>query len=188
MIIKKLDLLSSSPQMNFQSQKTNKTFFGGILFIIYIIIMIIISIFYILNYVLNDKYTIRYSIYKNFSSNEEEYNKNEDLNPHLNFSIDIKKISQNFEEEDATNQFQVIDNNFNTLETNIIISSTPSDFSFSIMALGGENDYNEISNETYFACCINLSYSGYKIDHQNSDTPLERNNDKYTFYQQFYFL
>ena len=55
------------------------------------------------------------------------------------------------------------------------------------MDLGGENDYNEISNETYFAYCINLSYSGYKIDHQNSDTPLGRNNDKYTFYQQFYF-
>ena len=72
MFIRKLDLLSSSPQMFILRHGTNKTFFGGILFIIYIIIMIIISIFYVLNYALNDKYIVRYSLYKDFSGNEEE--------------------------------------------------------------------------------------------------------------------
>ena len=79
-------------------QKTNKTLFGGILFIIYIIIMFIISFIYILNYALNDKYVIRYSSYKNFTSNEEECNKNRDLNPHLNFTVGIKKTKKNYEQ------------------------------------------------------------------------------------------
>ena len=35
------------------------------------------------------KYMIGYSLYKDFTNNEEEFNKNEDLNPHLNFSIRI---------------------------------------------------------------------------------------------------
>ena len=121
MFMRKLDLLSTSPQMFILRKKTNKTFFGGILFIIYIIIMIIISIFYILNYALNDKYTVRYSLYKDFSGNEEEeYNNdiNEDLNPLLNFSIDIKKISKDFTEEDATEQFKLIDEDSNFLEKN----------------------------------------------------------------------
>ena len=47
MFIRKLDLLSSPPQMHILKEETNKTFFGGILFIIYIIVMIIVSIIYI---------------------------------------------------------------------------------------------------------------------------------------------
>ncbi len=94
MFIRKIDLLSSPPQMYIFQQKTNKTLFGGILFIIYIIIMFIISFIYILNYALNDKYVIRYSSYKNFTSNEEECNKNRDLNPHLNFMLELKKLKK----------------------------------------------------------------------------------------------
>ena len=105
MFVRKLDLLSSPPQMYFFKKRTNETLFGGILFIIYIIIMVIITIIYLLNYILNDKYDIRYSLYKNFTVNEEEYNNNEDLNPHLNFTIDIKKISQDLKVSELSGQF-----------------------------------------------------------------------------------
>ena len=37
------------------------------------------------------------------------------------------------------------------------------------------------------AYILNITYSGYKIDHNNKNTPLERNNDKYTFYKYLYF-
>ena len=87
MFIRRLDFLSSPPQMFIFKQKTNKTLFGGILFIIYIIIMLIISLIFILNFAFNNKYNIRYTLYKDFTNTEEENNKNEDLNPHLNFSI-----------------------------------------------------------------------------------------------------
>ena len=93
MFIRRLDFLSSPPQMFIFKQKTNKTLFGGILFIIYIIIMLIISLIFILNFAFNNKYNIRYTLYKDFTNTEEENNKNEDLNPHLNFSINLQKIS-----------------------------------------------------------------------------------------------
>ena len=150
MFIRKIDLLSSPPQLYIFQQKTNKTLFGGILFIIYIIIMFIISFIYILNYALNDKYVISYSSYKNFTSNEEECNKNEDLNPHLNFTIDIKRISNNLEVLELGNQFFLLSDNMNIIERNQTISSTSSNMSFGIVYLclfdcswEGNKDINE---------------------------------------------
>ena len=48
----------------------------------------------------------------------------------------------------------------------------------------GNRDINE-ANVLYD---LTINYSGYKIDHQNDNIPLERNNDKYTFYKEFFFL
>ena len=48
--------------------------------------MISITTIYMLNFYINDKYDIKYSLYKNATKNLEEKNKNEDLNPHLNFT------------------------------------------------------------------------------------------------------
>ena len=53
MFLKKFDFLNSLPQLYFLEKKTNKTLFGGILFIIYFLLMLTISIFYILDYCLN---------------------------------------------------------------------------------------------------------------------------------------
>ena len=60
-----LDFLSSSPSNYIFQNKTNKTFFGGLLFIIYFIIMLLISFAYILDYFLNDKYDVQYSVFYN---------------------------------------------------------------------------------------------------------------------------
>ena len=188
MLIRKLDLLSFPPKMSILRQETNKTFFGGILFIIYIIIMIIISIIYILNYALNDKYSIRYSLYKGFVGKEEENNKTEDLNPHLNFTLNIKKIKRDgnrMKIVDIGNEFIIQDRNSNKrLKKNSIISRTPSNFSFAIYDLCVENC--DMDNQS-IAYILNITYSGYKIDHNNKNTPLERNNDKYTFYKELIF-
>ena len=42
MFIKNLDFLNSPPQLYFLEKNTNKTLFGGILFIIYFLLMLII--------------------------------------------------------------------------------------------------------------------------------------------------
>ena len=176
-------------------QKTNKTLFGGILFIIYIIIMIIISLIYILNFAFNNKYDIRYTLYKAFTSKEEENNKNEDLNPHLNFSINIIKISEedgfDLNESEANNFFVLRDDQFNSIERNKIISRTPSNFTilfgFKCFFDCTNEFYNDENNKTNLIYYLNITYSGYKIDHENKDTPLERNNDKYSFYKEFDF-
>ena len=189
MFIRKLDLLSSPPQMHILKEKTNKTFFGGILFIIYIIVMIIVSIIYILDYALNDKYSIRYSLYRDFTNKEEENNKKEDLNPHLNFTLNIKKIGADFKEVNIDYELLIFDSNLDTLKKNSIISRTPSDFAFVIYDLCEENCNDKLAklnNESIFYV-LNITYSGYKIDHNNKNTPLERNNDKYTFYKELIF-
>ena len=186
MFIRKLDLLSSPPQMYILQQKTNKTLFGGILFIIYIIIMLTISFIFILNYALDDKYIIEYSFYKDFENAKNVYNINEDLNPQLNFSFNFIKITPDFDQVEA-DEFYIVDNTFNFLDINSPISSTPSNMSFLIIHLCFLDCSEEINNDTNFAYILNISYSGYKIDHQNNNIPLRRNSDKYPYYKELYF-
>ena len=111
MFILKLDFLNSPPQMYFLHQRTNKTLIGGFLFIIYIIIMMCVSTIYIVDYSINDRYDIRFSLHKNFKANKEELNKIEEFNPHLNFSIDMRKLSNNLLDSNLSNKFLILDSN-----------------------------------------------------------------------------
>ena len=52
------DFLSESPKMNIFQRTSNKTKFGGVLFILYLIIMFFISLIYILDFALNEKYEV----------------------------------------------------------------------------------------------------------------------------------
>jgi hypothetical protein len=143
-----------------------------------------------LNFYINDKYDIKYSLYKNATKNLEEKNKNEDLNPHLNFTIDIKRISNNLEVLELGNQFFLLSDNMNIIERNQTISSTSSNMSFGIVYLCLFNcswEGNKDINETDIIYVLTINYSGYKIDHQDDDIPLERNNDKHIFSKKFYF-
>ena len=56
-----LDFLNNSPNFFIFQNETNKTNFGGVLFLIYIIVMVFISLAYILDYSLNVKYEIQAS-------------------------------------------------------------------------------------------------------------------------------
>ena len=60
-MLKKLDFLNESPQIYIFNEKSNKTLFGGVIFIIFIIIMILISLLYFYDYIKNEKYEIEYS-------------------------------------------------------------------------------------------------------------------------------
>ena len=42
-------------------------------------------------------------------------------------------------------------------------------------------------DQTDLTYILNISYSGYKIDHQSDEIPLEKNSDKYPFYKEFFF-
>ena len=184
MLIRKFDFLSSPPQMYFLHKKTSKKLFGGILFIIYFLIMLIVTIFYILDFYLNDRYDIKYSLYKNFTSSD---NKNDELSPNLNFSISIKKYSRNFDETDINYGIKILDNNFSIIDTNEVFSRSPSNLILTVAYLCSF-DCNSIKNDSEdLFYVINISYSGYKIDHQNKHIPLEKNSDKYPFYLQLFF-
>ena len=187
MFILKLDFLNSPPQMYFLHQWTNKTLIVGFLFIIYIIVMMCVSTIYIVDDSINDRYDIRFSFHKNFTANKEELNKMEEFNPHLNFSIDMRKLSNNLLDSNLSNKFLILDSNWSIVERNKIITRTPKDMSMIILSACLFNWSLDEKDDTDLAYILNISYSGYKIDHQNGNIPLESNNDKYTFYKEFYF-
>ena len=187
MFLSSFDFLSSPPHMYFLQKRTNKTIFGGFLFIIYFLIMLTVTTFYILDFYLNDRYDIRYSLYKNYTNNDEESNKNKELNPHLNFSLEMKKISTNLKVSNLSENFMIIDSNLTFIERNSIINRTPSEMSmFLVYACFSECSLDE-KEKTDLTYVLNISYPGYKIDHQNEKVPLEKNSDKYTFYKELYF-
>ena len=191
MFLSKFDFLSNPPALYFLQKKTNKNELGGFLFIIYNIIMISITTIYMLNFYINDKYDIKYSLYKNATENLEENNKNEDLNPHLNFTLNIKSISQNLEAQNPEPKFIMFDFNNFMIKEKAIISNTPSNMNFYITypcTNIGSSEICDQSNDNDIVYTLNMTYSGYKINHQSKDIPLERNNDKYIFYKDFYFI
>ena len=85
-----IDFFNMPPQYSIFQKETNKTQFGGVLFLIYLIVMFFISLAYILDYAVNDKYEIEFSIVNSFFSkiNPEdiEFGKfDSGVNPELNF-------------------------------------------------------------------------------------------------------
>ena len=183
MFISNFDFLSSPPQIYFLGKRTNKTIFGGILFLIYIIIMIVITIFYILDYYLNDKYDIRYSLYKNF---QEDLNINvkNDLNYNFTFSMDMIRVTQDLESDSLNEKFLLLDSNFSVIEENTMITKTNDEMIIYIAYFCISNCSYE--NDIDIAYLNNISYNGYKLDHQSDKIPLETNNN-YISQKSLYF-
>ena len=92
-MFRKLDFLNESPPFYIFSEKSNKTSFGGVIFIFFIIIMILISLLYFYDYLKNEKYEIEYSRFYSPIKTEQIRLKNEDplLNPTLNFTMNAKR-------------------------------------------------------------------------------------------------
>ena len=87
-----LDIISNSPNLYILRKESNKTNFGGFLFLIYLIIIITIFVYYIIDYTKNDKYIIQSFNHFNIKSDKEkeERNKNDFYNPTINFTLDIE--------------------------------------------------------------------------------------------------
>ena len=85
-----LDFLIMPPQFSIFKKETNKTQFGGVLFLIYLIVMFFISLAYILDYAVNDKYEIEFSLVNSFFSKKNpidiSYGRfDSGVNPEINF-------------------------------------------------------------------------------------------------------
>ena len=90
-----LDIISNSPNLYILRKESNKTNFGGFLFLIYLIIIITIFVYYIIDYTKNDKYIIQSFNHFNIKSDkeEEERNKNDFYNPTINFTLNTGAFS-----------------------------------------------------------------------------------------------
>ena len=62
--MKKLDFISSSPQLSIFRESSNKNNLGGVLFLIFIIILILLAIAYISDFAMNERYKFTYTYIK----------------------------------------------------------------------------------------------------------------------------
>ena len=174
MFLKKFDFLNSLPQLYFLEKKTNKTLFGGILFIIYFLLMLTISIFYILDYCLNDKYDIRYSLYKHYSNEKDLEAHNNEVFRNFNFTFSLLKVKRNLKREELNSNFILIDSNFNEIGRDETVSLTSNNrLLYAIYTCSGNCTHDDTKDDMLYLMDIN--YPGYKIDHQNDKIPLETN-------------
>lgn len=118
MFLKRIDILSETPQVSIFNEGSNKTLFGGFLSLIFLLFFLLIAIAYLVDYILNDKYEVQYSmdqkapVKKNF---DEIYNE-PNSNPTMNFTI----VLTNDDYELLSDRFVIYDGkNFVPKTTNI---------------------------------------------------------------------
>ena len=75
--MRKLDFISASPHLSIFKAISNKTSFGGTLFLIYLIILVILSSFYIYDYTSKEKYILESNFIKNDTKLKERKQANE---------------------------------------------------------------------------------------------------------------
>ena len=101
-----LDIISQPPNLYLFQKESNKTNFGGFLFIVYLVLIILVLIYYIVDYYRNPSYSIQSFTHFNFKTKEEIKDRNNDqiYNPNIDFKISLKYTLNKTE--------QVISNNF----------------------------------------------------------------------------
>ena len=91
----------------------------------------------------------------------------------MNFSFNIRKFTEDFKEIESDNGISIFEENiFSPLSQNTFYSRNPSNLTLVIAyfdIFGG--NLNESDSLFYM---LNITYSGYKIDHQNKKIPLEK--------------
>ena len=108
-----LDFLSDTPKFYIFEKESNKTKFGGLLFILYLFLVILISVYYIVHYIKNDKYEIESLSLKNqypaISKEIEELN--DKYNPEYKLEIFFSEVID-------SKQLKIVDINNEILEQN----------------------------------------------------------------------
>jgi hypothetical protein len=181
-----LDFLSQPPTMFIFQKDSNKTTFGGVLFLIYIIIMIIISLIYILDYFLNDKFIIEYSSYLNSYIKESSniysyldiYNSSvSEYNPILNVSFNIFKTNESYR-INLSDRFFIIDAfDFKELKRDTFYQKKVSDLGL-IIGYKCEDENCTLNADDYstFDYYLEIKYNGFDLNHQ-ADIPLKNDSN-----------
>jgi len=169
-----LDFLSESPKLFIFQKQSNKTNFGGVLFLIYIIIMLLISSTYIANYIINDKYTYESLTCYNHTegSNEiEKMNNDIELNPFLNLSLYFYTSEDKFAMFDQINQKFIEKSALDNYGFPIYyIQNKISDINFTIYYKCEDKQCNSLDDfiETYGYSSFTgvfINYTRYEINH-----------------------
>ena len=198
-----LDIISNSPNLYILRKESNKTNFGGFLFLIYLIIIITIFVYYIIDYTKNDKYIIQSFNHFNIKSDkeEEERNKNDFYNPTINFTLDIEVFFKgkyyNLDYEKFSTNLKIYYNKTEKfIERRSWFSTKINDFHIYILY-----ECDNLNCSDYFEQKKNLkeefdissyylyfAYDGFTLDHQNENKPIIKTEDNGRFFFRRYNL
>ena len=190
-MLKKLDFLNESPQIYIFNKKSNKTLFGGVIFIIFIIIMILISLLYFYDYIKNEKYELEYSRFYSPITPEEQQLKNKDplLNPKLNFTMYAKRYIKNTYNNSEFAFYDKKSKSFIYNVDSMSISKNVSSFELELLYRCQnitdeicplrENDKNISVFGEYFG--FDFAYPSFILNHSKSGDPFIRGDDKLLF-------
>ena len=179
MALNKIDFFSNAPK-NFIFQNTsNKTNFGGALFLIYIFIVLIIATFYLASFFTEDTYSIEYSHYEKLLSEEDndKYYNNEKYNPYFDFIfriLDTKNYPLNDENIVLMNN-ALTKGNKTIIEIDEIEELKFSDINMGILYKCKNEDCEIPFNNFY----LKVIYQGFIINHQNKSAPIYRQTGKH---------
>ena len=184
-----LDIISESPNLFIFKKESNKTNFGGFLFLIYLIIIILIFIYYLINYIEGDKYIVQSFSHFNIRSYNEIRKRNENINynPNITFKLDIRDAENILD----INKFKLLSHhNDSLLNRNTTFKVRVSNFDLDIL-YECEN-YNCTSYNEYmerYGLLLDLEYDGFYLDHQNKYKPIikREDNESLIFSEEFLF-
>ena len=192
-----LDIISESPNLYILQKESNKSNFGGVLFLIYLAIAILVIVYYVIDYTQNPPYDIQSFAHFNIKSEEEkaERIKNPLYNPTINFKLNLSenKDGTNLSEKvkifnpktgKDINKNEIFSNNINGLTIDIIYelnNLSLTDYLNYIESYKIKKDKNDTSFYLYF------SYEGFILDHQNKISPIikKENNEDIIFYRYY---
>ena len=185
--MRKLDFISSGPQLSIFQEDANKNNLGGTLYLIHIIILIILAVLYIDDYFDNDKYEFNYNYIRD-TYNESEFNNGinqdkENLNSELEFKLQLGKDNFSYLLNNNSNFIMAVrqDGRFDEKETNKTFHANIETFKLIVLyeCSEGENpciikDEDKIKGRSYY---LNLYYKGFDLDHQNPDIPIKQSDE-----------
>ena len=174
-----LDIISGSPNLYIFGKESNKTNFGGVLFLIYLIVIAFICIYYIIDYTKNEKYIIQFFDHFNFKSRKEIEERKENIlfNPNISLKLDISfDLGSEYEKlklyEPKTGSFIDINTFFSRKIDGLFI-----DLLYECHNKTCYDYYDSIKDYKY-NYYLNLRYEGFLLDHQSNNEPIIRQNDE----------
>ena len=192
-----LDIISSSPNLYILQKSSNKTNFGGFLFLIYLLAILLIFIIYIIDYVQNDKYIIQSFEHFNLKTDEEINLRNTDelYNPNINFKLDLRAFFQD-KERYLPKKFKLYDNKVGQfIERNKHFNKKITEFNIYVLYECDDFTCNDYENFLNFTEEINVTYNylrfqhdGFYLDHQNKEKPIIKTKDNGKVFGTYYKL
>ena len=200
--MRKLDFISASPHLSIFKAGSNKTSFGGTLFLIYLIILAILFSFYIYDYTSQEKYILESIFIKNDTKLKESKQANEikDMKEEVSISltkegeniyqndgfflVDLGKLQEKIDKEkydiDPKDGFNIINLNNIANDESIIRQQLPhkkklSDFRLGVFyqCNGTKCDLQERLKLKAETYFLEFCYRGFSLEHQNPEKPIQ---------------